>query len=132
MGRFLTAGDMLKTLSYLNLIFAVCYFLGYLQNSNALVISGLLASLVFNWLALRNLEREQFKRTLFVVFLALATLMFALYIGYSAVFLLTDAIAYQYYPLNTVLLIISGVFFAFSLLLHVFNSALKYSVKKDD
>lgn len=132
MGRFLTRYHMLKTLSYLNLALAVCYFLGYLQNSNALVVSGLLAGMVFNWLVLRDLERQQFKRGYFVYLLGLATLLFAAYIGYSAVLLLLDAIGYQYYPFNIILLISSGLFLALCLLLHLLNSAFKYSAKKDD
>ena len=123
---------MLKTLSYLNLALAVCYFLGYLQNSHALIISGLLTSMVFNWLVLRDLERQQFKPGFILYLLGLVTLLFAAYMGYSAVLLSLDAIEYQYYPANSILLISSGLFFALSLLLHLLKSGLKYSSKKDD
>lgn len=123
---------MLKTLSYLNLIFAVAYFLEYLQNGNRLTILGLLGVVVYNWLVLRNLEREELKWSVLQWVLACSSLCFALFIGYGAVVLLLDAIDYKYYPWNSVMLITAGTCFMLSIIFHLFISRIESSSKKDD
>jgi len=122
---------MLKTLSYFNLLFSVGYFLEYLQNANPIEVAGLLCLVVLNWLTLVNLEREQFKWKVFQWILAMISLSFTVFIGYGAVQLLIDATEHGYYPGSTVLLIISSLIFVLSILLHLFLSWLKNSVKKD-
>jgi len=123
---------MLKTLSYLNLIIAVCYFLQYLQNSGPLIVFGMLAVVVYNWIVLRNLERGQYGWDGLQWIFALVTVLFALYTGYSSILLLLSAVSYQYYPVDTVLLIGSGLIFSLCLLFHVFLSRTENSVKKYD
>lgn len=123
---------MLKTLSYLNLIFAVAYFLEYLQNGNRLTIIGLLAVVVYNWLVLRNLEREELKWSLLQWILACMSLSFGLFIGYGAVNLLLDSIEYKYYPWSSVMLITAGACFMLSIIFHLFISRIESSSKKDD
>ena len=120
----------MKTLSYLNLIFAVLYFLEYLQNGNPFAIAGVLAVVIFNWMELRGLEREQLKWPVFQWVTAALTLCFALYTGYSAVILLLDAIEYHYYPLASILLISSGLGFTLAILLHLYLGLKKSIIKK--
>ena len=123
---------MLKTLSYLNLMIAVCYFLQYLQNSGPLVVFGILAVVVYNWIVLRNLERGQPGWDWVQWIFAFITVLFALYTGYSGILLLLSAVSYQYYPTDTVLLIVSGLIFGLCLLFHVFLSRTENSMKKYD
>lgn len=123
---------MIRTLSYLNLIFAVLYFLEYLQNGNSFVISGLLATVIFNWLALRSLETEQFRWTVFQWLTALFTFSFALFTAYGAIVVLLDAMEYHYYPVATIGLIVCGLFFALSILFHLYLSLGKSIRKKSD
>lgn len=123
---------MLRTLSYLNLIFSVAYFLGYLQNASRWVVLGLLSVVVFNWMVLVNAEREQFKWSVLQWAFAGLTLLFALFIGYSAVQLLLDAVEHAYYPGSNILLIAAGMLFTLVMLCHLFLSGAKTLVKKDE
>ncbi|CAM4264733.1 hypothetical protein SAMN06265348_108237 [Pedobacter westerhofensis] len=123
---------MLRTLSYLNLTGAVCYFLAYLQNGSGFVITGLLAAVVFQWLVLRSQERGQSGWSILHWLFAVLTLVFALYLGYGAFFLLLGAMEYQYYPLGTLLLTGSGFILMLSLLFHVFLSWRENLAKKDE
>ncbi|WP_158796493.1 hypothetical protein [Pedobacter sp. L105] len=116
---------MLKNLSYLNLILSVVYFLSYLQNAGYWVVSGLLSVIVFNWLTLLSLDREQIKWFVFQWFFGAITLLFALYIGYSALQLLLDAVEHSYYPGATVGLVAAGILFTLLLLFHLFLSRAK-------
>jgi hypothetical protein len=124
---------MLRTLSYLNLIAAVCYFLVYLQNGSRLIIAGLLCAVVYQWLVLRSEELGQGggNPVMQRIFAALS-LLFALYLGYSAALLLLSAVEYQYYPENMLLLTGSGLLLMLGLLFHLFLSWRANSVKKDE
>ncbi|KIO76492.1 hypothetical protein TH53_14765 [Pedobacter lusitanus] len=123
---------MLGALSYLNLIFAVLYFLAYLLNGNRLVVLGLLIVIVFNWMALRNLEIRQRQWSAFQWLAALITILYAFYMGYGAVLLLLDAIRYQYYPAAAILLILSGLIFSFTIILQLFAGLYQKTNKKSD
>ncbi|MET1053748.1 MAG: hypothetical protein ABWY16_00430 [Pedobacter sp.] len=121
---------MLRTLSYLNLIGTVCYFLAYLQNGNSIVITGLLGVIVYQWLSLRNQERGQSSWTVIQLIFAFLTLVFALYLGYGGFSLLLSLMEYQYYPLSSLTLVGYGLLLMFSLLFHLFFSWRANSVKK--
>ena len=120
---------MLRTLSYLNLIFAVLYFLTYLLNGNRWVVSGLLIVIVFNWMVLRNMETEQTKWSVLQWAAGFVTLLYASYMGYSAVLLLIDTVSYHYCPAETVLLIVSGLLFSFTIFLQLLTSLYKKTDK---
>lgn len=128
----ITYSLMLRNLSYLNLIFSVCYFLAYLQNGSPLVIFGLLSVVVYNWLILRSMEQQEPKRNLLQWLFGAVSLCFALYITYGDVVLVADAMSYHYYPQSTVILVTAGLLFALSIIFHLFKSYLTISVKKDD
>jgi hypothetical protein len=113
---------MLKTLSYFNLIFSVIYFLVYLQNGGFGPVSALLGVVVFSWMVLRGLENEQKKWPLLQWVSAVMSLIFAGLTGYGAVVLLLDAIEYEYYPLQVLLLIVSGFLFTAAVLLQLFRA----------
>lgn len=49
---------MLKSLSYLNIVFAIIYFVCYLMNSYSWPILAMLLIIVYSGLVLRNLEKE--------------------------------------------------------------------------
>lgn len=123
---------MLRTLSYLNLIGAVCYFLAYLQNGSSFVIGGLLAAVVFQWLVLRSEESGRHTWNIIYWLFAAFTLIFAFCLGYSALFLLLAAMEYQYYPPASLLLTGSGFLLMFGLLFHVILSWRENLVKKDE
>lgn len=123
---------MLRNLSYLNLIFSVCYFLAYLQNGGPLVIAGLLSVVVYNWLVLRSMEQLEQKRTLMQWLFGIVSGCFALYITYGDIRLVSDAISYNYFPQTTIVLVTAGLLFALSIIFHLFKSYLTTSVKKLD
>lgn len=122
---------MLKSFSYLNLIISVSYFLGYLQNASRPVIFGLLAAVVFNWMMLVNMEREQFRLTVVQWMFGAITFLFAVFLGYSAIQQLLDAIGYHYYPGSMILLTAAGLLFTLAILFHLFLSWQRNSSKKD-
>jgi hypothetical protein len=121
---------MLRTLSYLNLIFAVLYFLSYLLNGNRWVVFGLLIVIIFNWMVLRGMETLQIKWPVLQWLAGAVTLLFASYMGYSAVLLLIDTVSYHYYPTETILLISSGLLFSFTIFLQLLISLNKKIDKK--
>ena len=123
---------MIITLSYLNLLFAVIYFLAYLQNGNAFVISGLLAAVVFNWLSLRKTETGSLKWTVFDWLIGGITCCFAGYTTYSSVVLLTDAIGYNYYPASVTVLIGCGMVFGLTLIFQLYLALVKSIQKKSE
>ena len=118
---------MLRTLSYLNLVLAVIYFLGWLQNGNGWIIAGLLFTVVFNWLVLRNIEQSRSGWSFPQWFTAGFTLLFALFTGYSAILLSLSTIEYSNYQWDTLLLIFLGFLFSCTLLSHLFLSRPKIS-----
>jgi hypothetical protein len=107
-------------------------FFGISPKWGAVVISGLLSAIVYNWLVLRNLERGQLKWSAIQWVLAALTLFFTLYLGYSAVFLLFAAMEYHYYPWASLALIGAGMLLTFSLGFHLFLSGRENLVKKDE
>ena len=123
---------MLSNLSYLNLVFSVCYFLAYLQNGGPLVIAGLLSVVIYNWLVLRSMEQPEPKRTVMQWIFGAFSLCFALYISYGDIRLVSDALSYNYFPQSTIILVSAGLLFAFAIIFHLFKSYLAGSVKKDD
>ena len=116
---------MLRTLSYLNLIFAVLYFLAYLLNGSRWVVFGLLIVIVFNWMVLRGMETLQIKWPVLQWLAGVITFLFASYMGCSTILLLIDTIAYNYYPTETILLISSGLLFSFTIFLQLLTSLYK-------
>lgn len=118
---------MLRTLSYLNLVLAVIYFLGWLQNGNGWIITGLLFTVVFNWLVLRSIEQARSGWSFPQWFTAGFTLLFALFTGYSAILLSLSTIEYSNYQWDTLLLIFLGFLFSCTLLSHLFLSRPKIS-----
>jgi hypothetical protein len=123
---------MLRNLSYLNLAGTVCYFLVYLQNGSRIVILGLLAAIVYQWLSLRSQEQGGGRMTPLQGLFAAITLVFALYLGFGAFSLLLSMIEYQYYPWSSILLVGSGILLVSGLLFHLFLSWSVNSVKKDE
>lgn len=123
---------MLRTLSYVNLVGTVCYFLAYLQNGSGPVILGLLGVVIYQWLSLRSLELGQSNLTPINLFFAILTLVFAIYLGYSSFSLLLSSMQYQYYPWSSLLLIGAGILLTLSLLFHLFLSWRANSVKKSE
>ncbi|MES2829194.1 MAG: hypothetical protein V4687_13610 [Bacteroidota bacterium] len=59
---------MLRTLSYVNIAFAILYFLLYLLNSTSYAMAGIFVVIVFNALVLRNIEQQKkFKLVHFII-----------------------------------------------------------------
>jgi hypothetical protein len=59
---------MVKKLSYLNIAFAIAYFMLYLLNSTSFAMIGVLVVIVFNAVVLKHLEKDEpFKSVHFVI-----------------------------------------------------------------
>lgn len=122
---------MLKSLSYFNLIFTIIYFLQYLQNGSSVTVAGIISVVLFNWLILRGLERGALKWTVFEWLTGIPAFVFALFTGFSAIFLWSDAIEYDFYPFSSILLIFFGLLFSLGLIVHIFVSFAQKTSKKE-
>ncbi|MFP5079167.1 hypothetical protein [Pedobacter sp. JCM 36344] len=59
---------MVKKLSYLNIAFAIAYFLLYLLNSTSFAMIGIMVVIVFNAVVLKHLKKDEpFKSVHFVM-----------------------------------------------------------------
>lgn len=87
---------MLQKLSYFNLFLAILYMVVYLKSGNLTSTSGILAIVVFNWLALRSFELGNYQwKTWFYPF-ALWSLYYAGLLIYGLVNVIVPAIEYRF------------------------------------
>lgn len=122
---------MLSKLAYFNLLFSVLYFFTCLQDGGRWAIAGLLLVIVFNWATLRSVEKQQFTWTVLHWITGGFSIIFAAYLSYGAIMLFLDAAAHEYYPMTTVLLLVSGLIFAFSIIFQVILAYIKKTDKKN-
>jgi len=110
---------MLIRLSYVNLFLAAAYFLLFLQGSSGLVIFGLLMVLVF---ALLNAVAGVGSGLLYRIalyFSGLQSLLFAVFLLYSAWYVAADSAVHGYYSGDSILLIGFNLGFGLCILLHL-------------
>ncbi len=115
---------MLKTLSYLNIAFAILYFLLYLLNSTAYAMAGIVVVIFFNTLVLRNIEqRKTFKLVHFMI--GATNVFFAAFLVLWVTHVILSSMRYNYFA-NTWLYILLTVPFIFCIGLHFILVFLRY------
>jgi hypothetical protein len=114
---------MFKLLVYSNLVFAVLYFLFYLQDGSWYAISGILMVIVFSVMAMmENFRSGRIIKMLFYL-ASIASGIFSGFLVFSSLYILLDAIDHGYFPFQIMLLCALGLafsFFTLSLLVCVF------------
>lgn len=102
---------MLQTLSYFNIIFALVYVLVYLKDGTLNSTAGILMVIVFNWLALRSYQLDDYKWKVWHYLIGAWSLYYAGYIMYGLINILTAVFEYNYVSNDTIsFLTLSGVF----------------------
>jgi hypothetical protein len=114
---------MVKKLSYLNIAFAIGYFLLYLLNSTSFAMVGILVVIVFNAVVLKHLEKDQpFKSVHFVM--GATNIFFAGFMALWLSHIVISSINYPYFG-NSWLYIAFTSLFIVSILTH-FMLILRY------
>jgi hypothetical protein len=107
---------MVKKLSYLNIAFAITYFMLYLLNSTSFAMIGVLVVIVFNAVVLKHLEKDEpFKSVHFVM--GATNIFFAGFMMLWLSHIFISSVNYQYFG-NTWLYILITSFFIVSILTH--------------
>ncbi|RZK56919.1 MAG: hypothetical protein EOO87_04240 [Pedobacter sp.] len=102
---------MLQRLSYFNLIFTIIYLLVYLKDGTVNSTLGILAVIIFNWLALRSFQLENYKWKIWHYLAGLWSLYYAGFVLYGAFNILISSIEYEFISSDTrTFLVLSFVF----------------------
>jgi hypothetical protein len=107
---------MFKLLVYLNLIFAVLYFLLYLQEGSWYAISGILMVIAFSVLSMTEDVRFTAAKKLAFYSCAIVSAGFSGFLVFSSLYIVLDAIDHDYFPLRIILFCAFGLAFSFSIL----------------
>jgi hypothetical protein len=106
---------MLKSLSYVNIVLALVYFVAYLMNSYSWPIPAMLLVIVYNGLVIRNVEKE-IRFTAVHYALGAVCLLFAGFLTLWVVNIVRSSIAYNYFN-DTWVYILITVPFALSIIM---------------
>ena len=115
---------MLKTLSYLNIVLALVYYVSYLMNSYSLASLGILAVIINSGLVISNIEKGTKLNWLHYCFSALS-LIFAGFLITWTVNIVDSSLAYNYFG-NSWLYILNAGVFALCLLLQCVFSVVRW------
>ncbi|MEJ2883803.1 hypothetical protein [Pedobacter sp. GR22-6] len=100
---------MLRVLSYLNIGFALLYFILYLLNSVSLTICAILLVIVHNGWVLRAVQQD-LKLTAMHYILALTNLVFAGFLMTWLVSIFRSSLEYNYFANTWLYMLISALF----------------------
>ena len=118
---------MFQKLSYFNLIFAIIYVLVYLKDGTLNSTAGILMVIVFNWLALKSYQLENYKWKLWHYLTGLWSLYFIGTIIYGVFNIVAPAIEYNFVSNDTLTYLSIGIVFSISVLMHIIFYFLKNS-----
>lgn len=110
---------MLQKLSYLNLITAIAYLLIYLKSGTVTSTTGIAAIIIFNWLAIRSYQIDDYRWKIWHWLSLLWSLYFIGFIFYGAINLLKVSIEVDYFGTDTVTNIIITLIFSAMVGLHL-------------
>ena len=97
---------MLQKTSYFNLMFAIAYILIYFRENTLNFTMGILMVVIFNWLALRSYQINNYKWSLWHYITGMWTLYYIVFLLYGVVNVLSSAIQYQFASNDTITFII--------------------------
>ncbi len=105
---------MLQKLSSLNIVLAILYVLIYLKSGTFNSTAGIFMIIVFNWLALRSYQLDDYKWKVLHYLTGLWTLYFIATLIYGAVNILGASIEFDFITNDTLTyLVVNFVFCAF-------------------
>ena len=109
---------MFQKLSYLNIIFSVIYVLVYLKNGLLNSTIGIFMVIVFNWLALRGNQLENFRWNIWHFITGLWSLCYVGYIMYGLINIFISAFEYEFVSDDTRTFLVLSSVFSIAVILH--------------
>lgn len=101
---------MLQKISYFNLMFAIIYVLVYFRDTSINFTMGIVMIVVFNWLALRSYQIDNYKWSLWHYVAGLWSLYYIGFLLYGTVNVLKTVLEYQFASRDTLtFLILSAI-----------------------
>lgn len=103
----------MQKLSSLNIVLSIIYVLVYLKSGTLNSTAGIFMITVFNWLALRSFQLNDYRWKIWHYLIALWVVYFVGTLVYGAINILSSSIAYNFISDDTIVyLIINSVFCA--------------------
>lgn len=97
---------MLQKLSYLNLCMAIVYTVIYLKSGTLNSTSGIFAIVVFNWLALRSYQLDDYKWKVWHYLFAIWSMYYTGFMAYGLINVIAPAFTYDFVSNDTLMFII--------------------------
>lgn len=97
---------MLQKLSYFNLFLAIIYAVVYLKNGTFTSTSGILAIVVFSWLAMRSFQLDDYRWKIWHYPFALWSLYYAGLLAYGLYNVIVPAITYGFISNENIIYIV--------------------------
>ena len=97
---------MLQKISSFNIMFAIAYLLIYFRENTLNFTMGILMIVIFNWLALRSRQINNYKWSIWHYLSGLWSLYYILFLLYGAINVLRLSIEYQFASTDTILFLI--------------------------
>ena len=93
---------MLQKLSYFNLMFAIAYILIFFRENNLNFTMGILMIVIFNWLALRSNQINNYRWSIWHYVTGLWSMYYVAFLLYGAFNVFGLAIEYQFASNDTI------------------------------
>ncbi len=113
---------MLQKISYFNLMLSIAYILIFFRDNTVNFTMGILMIVIFNWLALRSYQINDYKWSFWHYLAGLWSIYYILFLLYGTVNVLISSIEYQFASNDTITFIV----LSFMLSIFVLFQALIY------
>lgn len=100
---------MLQKISYFNLMFAIAYILIYFRENSLNFTMGILMIVIFNWLALRSDQINNYKWSIWHYLSGLWSLYYIVFLLYGSINILCLSIEYQFASTDTITFLVLSV-----------------------
>jgi uncharacterized membrane protein YdcZ (DUF606 family) len=105
---------MLQKISYFNLIFAIIYVVVFFRDSSISFTMGIVMIVVFNWLALRSYQIDNYKWSLWHYIAGLWSLYYVGVLFYGTINVFQTVIDYQFASSDTLKFLILSTILSMS------------------
>ena len=109
---------MFQKLSYFNIIFSLIYVLVYLKDGTLNSTAGVFMVIIFNWLALRSYQLEDYKWSIWHFAIGLWAIYYAIYILYGLIGILVSAFEYEFVSNDTITFLALSMVFCIGVIFH--------------
>ncbi len=97
---------MLQRISYFNLMYAIAYALIYFREFTLNFTMGILMIVIFNWLALRSYQIENYKWSVWHYIIGACSLYYIGFLLYGTYHVIHTSIEYQFVSNDTIMFIV--------------------------